>query len=249
MSTETERTPHRGWWWDGRLLAVWVVVNFAAYVVIIVGGLALELLASETTQELAGEHRALAVVLVALIGSAFHGFVLGRWQWRILVTRMPGLRRRQWVMATFVPALVVWLLAIAPEAVDILARGGDTLAVFKNGFVQALVLGPLIGLSQATALREVTTRWAWWFAANASTYLVGAAAYAVGRWLQTALALPSSITPAFPLLGFLLYGLWMLWVTAPEATTVAAPAPARPPRGTARRRTQDDRPGGGEDMT
>lgn len=226
MST-ANRTPipHRGSWWDGRLLAVWVVVNFAAYVVIIAGGLALELLASETTKALAGEHRVLAVVLVALIGSAFHGFILGRWQWRILVTRTPALRRRPWVMATFVPALVVWLLAIAPEAVDILAQGGDTLAVFKNGFVQALVLGPLIGLSQATALRDVTTRWQWWFAANASTYLVGAAAYVFGQRLLTGLALPNSITPAFPLLGFLLYGVWMLWVTAPHATAFAAPSP------------------------
>jgi hypothetical protein len=201
---------------------VWVLVNFAAYVVIIVGGLVLELLASQTTKALAGEHRILAVVLVALIGSAFHGCVLGRWQWRILVTRMPGLGRRVWVMATFVPAFVVWLLAIAPEAVDILAQGGDTLSVFKNGFVQALVLGPLIGLSQATALRDVTTHWKWWFAANASTYLVGAAAYAFGKTLLTGLTLPTSVTPAFPLLGFLLYGLWMLWVTAPEATAAAA---------------------------
>lgn len=227
MSTDGHRTPYSGSWWDGRLLAEWVVVNFAAYVVIIAGGLVLELLASETTKALAGEHRILAVILVALIGSAFHGFVLGRWQWRILVTRMPGLRRRQWVMATFVPALAVWLLAIAPEAVDILAQGGDTLSVFKNGFVQALVLGPLIGLSQATALRDVTTRWKWWFAANLSTYLVGAAAYAFGRWALTGLALPTSVTPAFPLLGFLLYGLWMLWVTAPEATARTASPPPR----------------------
>jgi hypothetical protein len=48
---------------------------------------------------------------------------------------MSGLPRRQRVIATLVPELVVWLLAIAPGAVDILAQGGDTLAAFKNGFI------------------------------------------------------------------------------------------------------------------
>lgn len=170
-------------WWDWSLLGAWVLVNALAYVVIIVGGIVLELLASQTTKELAGDHRLLAVLIVAVIGAAFHGFVLGRWQWRILKRRMPDLRRRQWVIATFVPALLVWLLAIAPRAVDILAQGGDTLGAFKNGFIQALVSGPLIGLSQATALREHTTRWMWWFAANVTTYLLGAAAYAFGTWV------------------------------------------------------------------
>ena len=69
----------------------WIGVNAAAYVVVVVGGVALELLASNTTRELASDHRVVAVVLVAVIGAGFHGLVLGRWQWRILVTRMPGL--------------------------------------------------------------------------------------------------------------------------------------------------------------
>jgi uncharacterized membrane protein YidH (DUF202 family) len=213
-------------WWDWRLLAEWIVVSGLAYVVIVVGGVVLELLASDATRALAAEHRALAVLLVALIGAGFHGFVLGRWQWRILVKRMRRLDRRRWVMATFVPAFVVWLLVIAPGAVDILAGGGDTLHAFKNGFIQAIVLGPLIGLSQATALRDDTTRWRWWFAANVTTYLLGAAAYEFGKWVLTGLALPRGITPAFPLLGFLIHGVWMLWVTAPEATAQAPPPPA-----------------------
>ena len=170
-----------GRWWDWGLLARWIGVNAAAYVVVVVGGVALELLASNTTKELASQHRVVAVVLVAVIGAGFHGLVLGRWQWRILVTRMPGLPRRQWVIATLVPALVVWLLAIAPGAVDILAQGGDTLAAFKNGFSSGDRPRTLIGLSQATALRDHTRRWMWWFAANLTTYLLGAAAYEFGK--------------------------------------------------------------------
>jgi hypothetical protein len=96
------------------------------------------------------------------------------------------------VIATLAPALVVWPLAIAPGAVDTLASEGNTLHAFKNGFIQALVLGPLIGLSQATALRDDTTRWKWWF--------VGALSFAFGKWLVDLLAWPREFTPAFPVL-------------------------------------------------
>jgi hypothetical protein len=217
----TERDGRR--WWDWRLLLTWIVVNAAAYIIIVAGGVVLEMVASNFTRSLAEQHRLLGVLVIAVLGAGLHGVVLGRWQWRILVTRMPTLTRRQWVTATFVPALIVWLLAIAPEAVDILAQGGDTFAAFKNGFIQALVLGPLIGLSQATALRADTTRWMWWFAANVTTYLVGAAAYEFGRFLLAGFPTGRWITPAFPLLGFLIHGVWMLWVTAPEAAARQPP--------------------------
>jgi hypothetical protein len=68
-----------GRWWDAGLLARWIGVNAAAYVVFVVGGVALESLASNTTKDLAGDHRTVAVVLVAVIGAGFHGLVLGRW--------------------------------------------------------------------------------------------------------------------------------------------------------------------------
>lgn len=223
--SDSEDRPGR--WWDWRLLGAWIAVNASAYVVIVLGGVTLEQLASDTTKDLAEDHRLLAALLTALIGAAFHGFVLGRWQWRILIRRIPGLQRSRWVIATFVPALVVWLLAVAPGAVDTLAQGGDTLEAFKNGFIQALVLGPLIGLSQAVALRDATTRWKWWFAANVTTYLFGAATYEFGKWLLDELSLSTRFTPASPLSAFLIYGVWMLWVTAPEATTDVPRQPAR----------------------
>ena len=89
-------------------------MNAAAYVVVVVGAVALELLASNTTKDSVSDHRVVAVVLVAVIGGSFHGLGLGRWHWRILAARIPGPPRRQWVIATLAPALFVWLLAIAP---------------------------------------------------------------------------------------------------------------------------------------
>lgn len=164
-----------GSWWDWRLFGVWVLVDSAAFLVIPLAGLLLEHLTSPATRDLAADHRLLAVLIIAAAGAGTQGVILGRWQWRVLRHRAPGLTRHRWVMATLVPAFAVWVLVVAPGAVDMLGRGSDTLAAFLNGFVQALVLGPLIGQSQATALRPHGTRWAWWPAANVVTYLSGAA--------------------------------------------------------------------------
>ena len=211
-------------WWNWRVLGMWVLLNAAAYLVIVGGGALLLDALTSGAQDFAEDHRALVILIIALVGAAVQAFVLGRLQWKILRLRVPGLPRRRWLVATFVPAVIVWLLAIAPRAVDTLAGGGDTLAAFKNGFIQALVLGPLIGLSQATALRDYTTRWRWWFAANVTTWLFGAATYEVGKWLLRELSVSTDIAPAFPILAFVVHGAWMLWVTAPEAT-VHAPSP------------------------
>lgn len=200
-------------WWDGRLLARWVAVNAVAYLVIVVVGVVLEELFSAPTR-LAGWNVELATVVVALIGAGVHGYVLGRLQWRILRERLPRLSRRRWVVATFVPALAVWLLVLAPEAVETVTGGGRTVLVFRDAFVQALVLGPLIGLAQAVALRGHTRRWPWWFVANTTGYLFGAAMNEMGRAILDALAVRADLSTAFPVLAFLLHGLWMLWVTA-----------------------------------
>ena len=166
-------------------------------------------------------------MLLALVGAALEGFVLGRWQWRVIRHRLPGLPRRRWVVATIVPAFLVWVLVIAPGAVNLLPEGGATLRTFRNGFIQAVVLGPLLGFAQATAVRGLTSRWRWWFAANVTTYVVGSALHQFGVWLQHDLSLPGQAPGYFPLVGFAMYGAWMLWVTAPDATSGAgAPAPA-----------------------
>lgn len=211
-------------WWDQRLFGLWVLVNGIAFLVIPVVVVLLEWLASAATHALFYDRRTLAVLIIAVVGAATQGVILGRWQWRLLRRRVPDLRRGRWVVVTLVPAFFVWLLIISPPAVDILARGGDTLAAFGNGIVQALVLGPLIGLSQATALRGHTTRWAWWLAANVVTYLSGAALYEFGTWLQHALSLPGRAPAFFPVVAIAIHGAFMLWVTGPAATTATGPA-------------------------
>lgn len=202
-------------WWDARLLGAWVAVNAGAYVVVVVGGVALEELFAGTTRQLSTDHWALAVLGVTLIGASFHGFVVGRLQWSILRRRLPALRRRRWVVATFIPAFFVWLVVLAPQAVDTVAKGSPTITAFRDAFVQALVLGPLIGLAQAAALRGHSQRWAWWFVANVTTYLFGAVTFRVGAVMLEGLRISVPVSSAFPLLTFVFHGLWMLWVTDP----------------------------------
>lgn len=216
-------------WWDWHLFGLWILVNGLAFIVLPLAGTALEQLASLATKELVQDNRAGAVLIIAVIGASFQGLVVGHWQWRLLRRRVADLRRRRWVMATLVPAFVLWLLAIAPQAADVLAKGGSTLIVFREGFIQALVLGPLIGLSQAAALRGHTSRWAWWFAANVTTYLSGAALHELGVWLKHEWSLPAPTTTFFPLVAFAIHGAWMLWVTAPQAASHQAPTAASRP--------------------
>ncbi len=217
-------------WWDWHLFGLWILVNGLAFIVVPLAGAALEQLASLATKHLVQHNRAVVVLIIAVLGASFQGLVVGRWQWRLLRRRVPDLRRRRWVLATLVPAFVVWLLVLAPQAADVLAKGGSTLIVFREGFIQALVLGPLIGLSQAAALRGHTSRWAWWFAANVTTYLSGAALHELGVLLKHAWSLPEPTTTFFPLVAFVIHGAWMLWVTAPQATSHPAPTPASRPR-------------------
>lgn len=214
-------------WWDWRLFGQWVLVNGIAFVVVPLAGMAVEQLASTATKSLVRDHRGLVIFIVAFVGAAFQGLVVGRWQWRVLQHRLPDLRSRRWVLATLAPAFVLWLLVIAPDAADLLAEGGNTLAVFRQGFIQALVLGPLIGVSQAVALRGHTRRWAWWAAANVTTYLCGAALHQLALWLRHELSLPTQAAGFFPLAVFAVHGAWMLWVTAPQAARPAGrPQPA-----------------------
>lgn len=209
-------------WWDWRLLLRWVLVNAIAYAVIVVAGVALEAVFAQPTTRLAATHWLLAVLGVAIVGAGVLGFVLGRWQWRLLRRRLPALGRRRWVVATLVPAFFLWILMLAPETVHAVSAGGDTITAFHNAFVQALVLGPLIGLAQATALRGQTSRWAWWLVANVTTYLFGAATYELGLGLFSDVAAMGRVVPAFPFLGFAFHGVWMLWVTDPVAVSAAS---------------------------
>ena len=211
-------------WWDARLFWQWVGANAAAYLIIVFGGALLVALTSGLAGGAVSTNRGLAVVIVAVGASLFYGMVLGRLQWQVLRQRMPTLPIKRWFVATTIPAFIAFALVIGPDALNQVVSGADPFDVFKDAFVQAFVLGPLIGVAQAKALQGHTTRWKWWFVGNVTSWLFGAATIEVAEWLLGRIAsYPAdsasvAVSPAFPLLAIAVHGLWMLWVTSPEAT-------------------------------
>ena len=211
-------------WWEPRLFWEWVGVNTAAYLVIVLGGAIIADLTADLSRGVVTGHRRLAVLVIALGASALYGVVLGRLQWHVLRQRMPDLPLQAWLVATAVPAFIVFSLVIGPEALDKVVAGSDPFNVYKDAFVQALVLGPLIGLSQAKALQGHSLRWKWWFVGNMTSWLFGAATTELATWLLGEVAsypgdsVSITVSPAFPVLAFGFHGLWMLWITAPVVT-------------------------------
>jgi hypothetical protein len=207
--------------WDARLWRLWAIYTALAYTVILAIVLGLTGLGLDVTH-VAFDHRLVGTALIATAGAALYGFVLGALQWRVLRERI-SIPRRAWVRAAVVPALIIWILVVVPAGISADASGDDLRVSYFLAVSQALALGPLIGLSQATALRPYTQRWKWWIAANFVSWLI----------VQAAVYLISLVVGGFdfahgdgsPLQAYLmliaatpLSGRWMLWVTAPDAT-------------------------------
>jgi hypothetical protein len=207
--------------WDARLWRLWALYTALAYTIILVIIWVLTSLGLHVTQ-VALDHKLIGTFLIASFGALLYGAVLGALQWRVLNERLP-IPRREWVRAAVTPALVVWIAVVVPAGIAAESSGHDIRVTYFLAISQALALGPLIGFSQAVALRPYTERWKWWIAANFVSWLV----------VQALFYLVSLIFGAFdfahgngsPLEAYLvliaatpLSGRWMLWVTAPDAT-------------------------------
>jgi hypothetical protein len=219
--------------WDARLWRLWAFYTALAYTIILGIVLILTGLGLDVTK-VALDHKLVGTLLIATFGAALYGGVLGALQWRVLRERLP-MPRRAWVQAAVIPGLVVWIAIVVPAGVAAENSGHDIRVAYFLAISQALALGPLIGFSQAVALRPYTQRWKWWIAANLVSWLIVQAIFYVvslifgpfdfahgkGSPLEAYLVLIAA-TP--------LSGRWMLWVTAPSATVpVTEPAKGQQP--------------------
>ena len=207
--------------WDARLWGLWAFYTALAYTIILAVIVSLSSLGLHVTQ-VALDHRFIGTLLIASFGAVLYGAVLGALQWRVLRERLP-IPRRAWVRAAVTPALVVWIAVVVPAGIAAENSGDDIRVSYFLAISQALALGPLIGFSQAVALRPFTQRWKWWIAANFVSWLVAQALFYLvslilggfdfvhgnGSPLEAYLVLLA----ATPLSGRL-----MLWVTAPDVT-------------------------------
>jgi hypothetical protein len=193
-----------------------VLYNAVAFTIILATVYLLAGLSLDVTKQAVGH--IVATLLIALAGALLYGVVLGALQWRVLRERIT-IPRRRWIITCVGPGLLAWLLIVLPSVTHAAASGGSVQVAYLTAVSQALALGPLLGLSQAFALRPYTSRWAWWIAANVVSWLVvDAAVYLLSLafgGLNFVRGDGSSVEVyVMLLLTTPLTGRWLLWVTA-----------------------------------
>ena len=219
--------------WSGRLYWQWILYNSVAFVVVLTAVAVLSWIGADLLHLSLANGSRVAALVVATLGAVLFGGVLGVLQLRVIRQRVPTIDRKQWIVASVGPALVGWLFVIIPAVISAQDSGGDVSGAYLLAASQTLALGPLLGLSQASVLREHTSRWAWWIVANIVSWLiVHVISYALSLWFDgldlarndgSVLQVYLMLIATTPLTGRML-----LWVLAPSATAAATqeePAP------------------------
>ncbi|MEU9801513.1 hypothetical protein [Streptomyces sp. NPDC051000] len=164
-------------------------------------------------------------LLIATVGAALLGGVLGALQWLVVRRRVP-IPRKAWITANIGPALLAWLLVIMPAVISAQNSDANVSTAYLLAASQSLALGPLLGLSQSLVLRKVTRRWAWWIGANLASWLiVDAVIYLLSHLFSNLNAFTGDGSIAEIYLALIattpLTGRALLWVLAPTALTTA----------------------------
>ncbi|MFF1905946.1 hypothetical protein [Kitasatospora sp. NPDC058218] len=206
--------------WNARLYWLWISYNTIAFVIVLTVGFVLALVGGNVLHlTLASSHVVVALV-IATLGAALFGGVLGSLQWRVVRERVP-VPRKDWVTANVGPALLAWLLVIMPAVIDAQNTHENASTAYLLAASQSLALGPLLGLSQSVVLRKVTRRWKWWIGANLASWLiVDAAVYLLAELLGGSGTLTAKGSIAEVYLTLIattpLTGRALLWVLAPS---------------------------------
>jgi hypothetical protein len=137
-----------------------------AYTIILAVIVALTSLGLHVT-EVALDHRFVGTLLIATFGAVLYGAVLGARQWRVLRERLP-MPRREWGPGGRHTGSLRLDRRRRAGGIAAESSGHDIRISYFLAISQALALGPLIGFSQAVALRPYTQRWKWWIAATPS---------------------------------------------------------------------------------
>ncbi|MER6776341.1 MULTISPECIES: hypothetical protein [unclassified Streptomyces] len=220
------RVPAGGW--DARLYWHWIGYNTLAFVSVLTVGFLLILLGNDVLHMNVASHNAVLALLIATLGAALFGGVLGALQWLVVRERVP-LPRKAWITANIGPALLAWLLVIMPAVIGAQDSHQPVSTAYLLAASQSLALGPLLGLSQSLVLRKVTARWKWWIGANLASWLiVDAVIYLLSRRTADLDVLTGDGSLVEVYLSLIattpLTGRALLWVLAPSALTTALPA-------------------------
>jgi hypothetical protein len=205
--------------WHARLFREWVLYNAIAFTIILGTVYLLAGTSLDVTRQAVGH--LVATLLIALFGALLYAIVLGTLQWRVLRQRIT-IPRRRWIGVCVGPGLLAWLVTVLPSVTHAASAGGDVQAAYLLAVSQALAYGPLLGFSQAFALRPYTRRWAWWIAANVVSWLVVDGAVYLFSLVFNGLDFvreDGSVAEVYAMLILTtpLTGRWVLWVTAHDA--------------------------------
>ncbi|MEU9435599.1 hypothetical protein [Streptomyces sp. NPDC048252] len=218
--------------WDSRLYWQWIAYNTIAFVIVLTAGFLLALLGDDALHLEVSSHHVVIALLVATLGAALFGGVLGALQWLVVRQRVP-IPRKVWITANIGPALLAWLLVIMPAVIGAQDTDNDMSTAYLLAASQSLALGPLLGLSQSLVLRKVTSRWAWWIGANLASWLiVDAVIHLLSRLSEDLDVFTGDGSLAEIYLTLIattpLTGRALLWVLAPSA--LIAPEPSQDER-------------------
>ncbi len=209
--------------WSSRLYWQWILYNSVAFVVVLTAVAVLSWISADLLHLSLTSQSRLVALLVATAGALLFGVVLGMLQLRVIRQRVPAIDQKRWIAASVGPALVGWLFVIIPAVITAQESDASVSGAYMLAASQTLALGPLLGLSQASVLRDHTSRWKWWIAANIISWLIVDAVFLLLSQWFTGLDFTrqdGSIAQVYLMLiaSTPLTGRMLLWVLAPSAT-------------------------------
>ncbi len=207
--------------WSARLYWQWILYNSLAFVVVLTAVAVLSWIGADLLHLDLAHRNTLFALVVATAGALLFGGVLGGLQWLVIRQRVP-VDRKRWIAASVGPALVGWLFVIVPAVITAQDTGASVSGAYMLAASQTLALGPLLGLSQASVLRNYTSRWAGWIAANIISWLIVDAVFYLLSQRFDALDFTrqnGSVAQVYLMLilSTPLTGRMLLWVLAPSA--------------------------------
>jgi hypothetical protein len=210
----------------GTLWVRWVLANAAGE---LAGLGTVALVAWALVSAMEGEETLLQHILFALAiiaAGTFEGVVVGAAQASVLVPRLAGLARREWIRATVLGALVAWVLGMLPSTrMAAAAETSGQAPSEPNGatvYALAALLGAVAGLILAffqwRVLRPHLAGAAGWLVANAAAWALAMPLVFLGADLASRggagpaeAAIAAATLLATGAVAGAVHGLWLVW--------------------------------------
>jgi hypothetical protein len=118
--------------------------------------------------------------LLMISSGLLEGAIVGTLQWSAMHRQLP-IRRRDWVWATIIGAVLAWAAGSLPMTMASLGnQAGATPSAEPAGWLMlvlevalGLVAGAILSLAQMIVLRKALRRAGWWVLANGAAWALG----------------------------------------------------------------------------